>query len=49
MERGFAYLVAVMDWHTRAVLSSRLSNTPDTRFCLEALAEAWKTVPNACR
>jgi putative transposase len=40
MERGFAYLVAVMDWHTRAVLSWRLGNTLDTRFCLEALDEA---------
>ena len=40
MERGHAYLVAVMDWHTRAVLSWRLSNTLDTRFCLEAFNEA---------
>ena len=40
MERGFGYLVAIMDWHTRAVLAWRLSNTLDTRFCLEALAEA---------
>jgi len=30
--RGFAYLVAVMDWHTRAVLSWKLSNTLDTAF-----------------
>ena len=40
MQRGFAYLVAIMDWHSRAVLAWRLSNTLDTRFCLEALAEA---------
>ena len=40
MERGHAYLVAVMDWHTRTVLSWRLSNTLDTRFCLEAFDEA---------
>jgi len=40
MERGFGYLVAIMDWHTRAVLAWRLSNTLDTRFCLAALAEA---------
>jgi len=40
MERGFAYLVAIMDWYSRAVLAWRLSNTLDTRFCLEALAEA---------
>jgi putative transposase len=40
MGRSFAYLVAVMDWHSRAVLSWKLSNTMDTRFCLEALNEA---------
>lgn len=40
MNRGFMYLVAVMDWSTRAVLSWRLSNTLDTRFCVEALREA---------
>lgn len=40
MRRGFLYLVAVMDWHTRAVLSWRLSNTMDSRFCMEALREA---------
>ena len=40
MRRGFMYLVAVMDWHTRAVLSWRLSNTIDSAFCVEALEEA---------
>ena len=40
VERGFFYLVAVMDWHSRKVLSWRLSNTMDTRFCIEALEEA---------
>ncbi len=40
MHRGFMYLVAVMDWHTRAVLSWRLSNTIDSSFCVEALQEA---------
>lgn len=40
MHRGFMYLVAVMDWHTRAVLSWRLSNTMDSGFCVEALTEA---------
>jgi putative transposase len=40
MPRGFMYLVAVMDWHTRAVLSWRLSNTIDSAFCVEALTEA---------
>jgi putative transposase len=43
MDRGHAYLVAVMDWHTRAVLSWKLSNTLDTAFCLEALKEAVAT------
>ena len=38
--RGFAYLVAVMDWKTRAVLSWKLSNTLDATFCLAALREA---------
>ena len=40
MSRGHAYLVAVMDWHTRAVLSWKISNTMDTEFCVEALKEA---------
>jgi putative transposase len=38
--RGFFYLVAIMDWATRHVLSWRLSNTLDAGFCLEALNEA---------
>ena len=40
MRRGFLYLVAIMDWHSRKVLSWRLSNTMDSAFCIEALAEA---------
>lgn len=40
MAKGFLYLVAVMDWHSRKVLAWRLSNTMDTGFCVEALAEA---------
>jgi len=40
MHRGFLYLVAIMDWATRAVLSWRLSNTMDPGFCVEALREA---------
>jgi putative transposase len=40
MERGFVYLVAILDWHSRYVLSWRVSNTLDTGFCLEALEEA---------
>ena len=40
MPTGFMYLTAVMDWHSRYVLSWRLSNTLDVEFCLEALDEA---------
>jgi putative transposase len=40
MRRGFMYLTAVIDWHSRYVLSWRLSNTLDGRFCLEALDAA---------
>jgi putative transposase len=40
MARGFCYLVAVMDWVSRKVLSWRLSNTLDVSFCVEALEEA---------
>jgi len=40
IKRGFLYLVAIMDWYSRKVLSWRLSNTLDTQFCVEALKEA---------
>ena len=40
MRRGFLYLVAVMEWQSRRVLSWRLSNTMDVSFCVEALEEA---------
>ena len=40
MRRGFLYLVAVMDWATRKVLSWRLSNTMDAEFCVAALKDA---------
>lgn len=40
MTRGYMFLVAVMDWYSRKVLSFRLSNTLDTGFCLEAVEEA---------
>jgi putative transposase len=43
MKRGFAYLVVIMDWHSRAVLGWRISNTLDTDFCLEALKDARRT------
>jgi putative transposase len=38
--RGFLYLVAIMDWASRAVLAWRLSNTMDSSFCLATLQEA---------
>jgi putative transposase len=40
MARGFLYLVAIMDWASRAVLSWQLSNTLDAAFCVRALEEA---------
>lgn len=40
MRKGFLYLMAVMDWNSRKVLSWRLSNTLDTDFCVGALEEA---------
>ena len=42
MARGFLYLVAIIDWYSRYVLSWRLSNTLDAGFCVEALQEALK-------
>jgi len=38
--RGFLYLVAIMDWASRAMLAWRLSNTMDVSFCVSALEEA---------
>lgn len=40
MKNGFVYLVAVMDWYSRYVLSWRVSNTLDAPFCVETLREA---------
>lgn len=40
MRHGFLYLVAIMDWYSRYVISWRLSNTLTGSFCLEALEEA---------
>jgi putative transposase len=40
LERGWAYLVVIMDWFSRAVLAYRLSNSMGVEFCLEALQEA---------
>ncbi len=42
MAKGFLYLVAIIDWYSRYVLSWRLSNTLDTDFCVEALEETLK-------
>ena len=40
MARGFLYLVAIMDWHSRYVVAWRLSNTLEAGFCVDALQEA---------
>jgi putative transposase len=40
MAKGFVYLVAIMDWYSRKVLSWRLSNTMESDFCVDALEEA---------
>lgn len=45
MARGFAYLVAIIDWYSRRVLAWRLSNSLDTDFCIEALTEALGKFP----
>jgi putative transposase len=42
MARGFLYMVAIIDWYSRYVLSWRLSNTLDAGFCIEALKEALR-------
>lgn len=42
LEHGWGYLIAVIDWHSRAVLSWRLSNTMTVDFCVEALEEALR-------
>lgn len=40
LAQGFVYLVAIIDWYSRYVLSFRLSNTLDADFCVDALKEA---------
>ncbi len=40
LKGGFVYLTAIVDWHSRFVLSWRLSTSLETRFCTEALREA---------
>jgi putative transposase len=44
MRAGFVYLVAIMDWYSRRVLSWRLSNTNDSTFCVDALEDALERV-----
>jgi len=43
LAHGFVYLVAILDWYSRFVLSWRVSNTMDTEFCLAALTKALET------
>ena len=43
LEEGFVYLVAIMDWYSRYVLSWQLSNSLDAGFCVEALKEALES------
>lgn len=42
LEKGFVYLVAIMDWYSRYILSWRVSNTLDVSFCIEALEESFQ-------
>ncbi len=42
LKQGYLYLVAIIDWYSRYVLSWRLSNTLDVSFCIEALEEAFE-------
>lgn len=43
LPRGFVYLVAIIDWYSRKVLSWQLSNTLDSRFCVDCLEQALQT------
>lgn len=42
LARGFAYLVAVIDWYSRKVLSWRISNSMDASFCVDCLEDALR-------
>ena len=42
MRSGFLYLVAVMDWYSRYILSWKISNSLDVAFCLDALDDAFQ-------
>jgi putative transposase len=43
LARGFAYLVAIIDWYSRKILSWRLSNNMDALFCIDCLEDALRT------
>jgi putative transposase len=43
LPRGFVYLVAIIDWYSRKIMSWRLSNTMDAGFCVDCLEEAIET------
>ena len=43
LARGFAYLVAIIDWYSRRVLSWRISNSMEAVFCVDCLEEALRT------
>lgn len=43
LEKGFMYLVAIMDWYWRYVLGWKLSNSLDSRFCVDLLKETLET------
>lgn len=45
LKHGFAYLVAIIDWFSRKILSWRISNTMEVGFCIEALNEALENYP----
>ena len=47
LAHGFVYLVAIMDWYSRYVLAWRLSNSLETRFCVEALDQALSSAAPA--
>lgn len=42
LSKGFAYLVAIMDWYSRRVLSWRISNSMDASFCVDCLEDALR-------
>jgi putative transposase len=43
LSHGFAYLVAVIDWYSRKVLSWRISNSMDASFCVDCLEDALRS------